>query len=241
MSERKILVIVEGAKTDYKLMKKIFDIYGISDNHSIISYNTNIYTLYNQLPENEEEYADIDLLQLLKERETDPKKLELLDERYTDILMVFDLDPQAPDFLPEKIRRMANYFTESTNMGKLYLNYPMVESFYHMKRIPDDQYSSYLVSMDTLKNKEYKQIVHDICRNGDYNKFAVNRDECGCVIKQNLEKARILTRTEADIPDTPSILDHQLELVKGLKAVSVLCTCVFYIADYNLKLIDWKS
>lgn len=219
-------------------MKRIFDIYGISENHSIIPYNTNIYTLYNQLPENEEEYADIDLLQLLKGRETDPKKLELLDERYTDILMVFDLDPQAPDFLPEKIRRMANYFTESTNMGKLYLNYPMVESFYHMKRIPDDQYISYLVSMDTLKNKEYKQIVHDICRNGDYNKFVVNRDECSCVIKQNLEKARLLTRTEANIPDTPSILDHQLELIKGLNAVSVLCTCVFYIADYNLKLIN---
>ena len=130
MSERKILVIVEGAKTDFNLMKRLLKIYGISDNHQIVSYDTNIYTLYNQLPENEEEYEDIDLQQILKEREKDERKIALLNERYTDILLIFDLDPQAPDFSPDKIRKMANYFTESTNMGKLYLNYPMVESFY---------------------------------------------------------------------------------------------------------------
>ena len=137
MSERKILVIVEGAKTDFNLMKRLLKIYGISDNHQIVSYDTNIYTLYNQLPENEEEYEDIDLQQILKEREKDERKIALLNERYTDILLIFDLDPQAPDFSPDKIRKMANYFTESTNMGKLYLNYPMVESFYHMKNIPE--------------------------------------------------------------------------------------------------------
>ena len=71
MSERKILVIVEGAKTDFNLMKRLLKIYGISDNHQIVSYDTNIYTLYNQLPENEEEYEDIDLQQILKEREKD--------------------------------------------------------------------------------------------------------------------------------------------------------------------------
>lgn len=120
MGKSKILVIVEGAKTDFNLMKRLLSVYGISETHQIVSYNTNIYTLYSQLPDSYDEYDDIDLLQLLKEREKDESKRTLLNERYSDILLVFDLDPQAPDFAPEKVIKMTKYFTESTNMGKLY-------------------------------------------------------------------------------------------------------------------------
>ncbi|MBP1592441.1 MAG: hypothetical protein ILP22_10405 [Oscillospiraceae bacterium] len=41
----KILMLVEDAKTDVRLMKHLLSIYGISSNHEIVSYNTNIYTL----------------------------------------------------------------------------------------------------------------------------------------------------------------------------------------------------
>lgn len=157
MGKSKILVIVEGAKTDVNLMKRLLNIYGISETHKIISYNTNIYTLYNQLPDDYDEYEDFDLLQLLKERESDQSKLDLLNERYSDILLIFDLDPQDPQFKPEKIIKMANYFTESTNMGKLYLNYPMVEAFYHMESILDENFNKYIVTLDDLKDKKYKQ------------------------------------------------------------------------------------
>ena len=39
----KILVLVEGAKTDVNLMEKLFSIYGISERHTIVSYNTNMH------------------------------------------------------------------------------------------------------------------------------------------------------------------------------------------------------
>ena len=45
----KILVLVEGAKTDVKLMQKLFEVYGISERYEILSYNTNIYTLYREM------------------------------------------------------------------------------------------------------------------------------------------------------------------------------------------------
>ena len=45
----KILMPVEGEKTDVVLMKHLLDIYGISDRHQIVSYNTNIYVLYNRM------------------------------------------------------------------------------------------------------------------------------------------------------------------------------------------------
>lgn len=237
MGKSKILVIVEGAKTDFNLMTRLLSVYGISETHQIVSYNTNIYTLYNQLPDSYDEYDNIDLLQILKEREKDEAKRALLNERYSDILLIFDLDPQAPDFAPEKVIKMTSYFTESTNMGKLYLNYPMVESFYHMSDIPDEKYNEYIVALDDLKNKKYKQIVHNICRDGDYAKFASDKKECSIVIKQNIEKAKLMINNDENMPNSIDILNKQLDLLSSKKIISVLCTCVFYIAEYNSDLV----
>lgn len=40
----KILVLVEGEKTDYKLMERILRMYGIGESHEIVSYNPNLLT-----------------------------------------------------------------------------------------------------------------------------------------------------------------------------------------------------
>ena len=134
----KILILVEGAKTDLRLMKRLLHIYGIDEGHEVVSYNTNIYTLYKEMF-SDGDPDSIDLLQLLKERETDSGRKEMFDAHYSDILLVFDLDPQDPNFSLDKILQMLQFFVESSDMGKLYLNYPMVESFYHMKSIPDEE------------------------------------------------------------------------------------------------------
>ncbi len=69
----KILILVEGEKTDVKLMNHLLQVYGISEDHVIVSYNTNIYTLYKAMfLDNDPE--TIDLLQLLKSKEKDPQK-----------------------------------------------------------------------------------------------------------------------------------------------------------------------
>ncbi len=113
--------MVEGAKTDVKLMAHLLSIYGIAADHEIVSYNTNIYTLYQQMF-SDHEPDSYDVLQLLKEHERDENKKALFDQTYSDILLIFDLDPHAPDFSPEKITEMLKYFRESSDMGKLYLN-----------------------------------------------------------------------------------------------------------------------
>lgn len=240
----KILMLVEGTKTDYRLMQHLLSVYGIGDNHEIISYNTNIYVLYNEVFCDGDPSA-VDLLQSLKEHESDPHKKALLDQKYTDILLVFDLDPQDPSFSERKVLEMLSYFVESSDMGKLYLNYPMVESFYHMKSIPDDDYYSYEVSMDELINHTYKARVARENRNHDYRKFAFNRNECSVVIKQNIEKAFVVSGTPISsenvgrmLPKAIDVLKKQLSLLRQERKLSVLCTCVFYIADYNYKLLD---
>lgn len=40
-------------------------------------------------------------------------------------------------------------------------------------------------------------------------------------------------KVKYSLPDSTEILIKQLDNIKRFNAVSVLCTCVFYIADYN--------
>ena len=239
----KILVLVEGEKTDYKLMERLLQIYGIGKSHEIVSYNTNIYTLYNQMFRDDDPET-VDLLQILKEHESDETRKKILDGRYSDILLIFDLDPQDPTFTPDKIKEMVAFFTESSDMGKLYINYPMVEAFYHMKEIPDAAYNGYHATLEELRNRKYKERVNRENRNHNYSKFATTKEECTTVIKQNIEKAWLLTEAEgvADgitdtLPDSGSILNAQLKKMEEEQLVCVLCTCVFYIADYNPSLL----
>ena len=243
-NKAKILVLVEGAKDDVKLMGHLFGIYGISNSHQIVSYNTNIYDLYEHMFA-ENNPSDIDLQQLLKEREPDPNKKAILDDYYSDKLLIFDMDPQDPRFSSDKLAQMIDYFTESSDMGKLYINYPMVEAFYHMKSIPDKEFYGYCAELKELKEHKYKSRVAEECRNKNRSKFAVNRQECNNVIKQNMEKSRIIcfgyNDTACLIPESKAILEQQLKKLNDEKNVFVLCTCVFYIPEYNKKLIESES
>ena len=45
----KILVLVEGEKTDVRLMRELFNIYELDAQYEIVPYGTNIYTLYNAM------------------------------------------------------------------------------------------------------------------------------------------------------------------------------------------------
>ena len=214
--KRKILVLVEGAKTDVALMERLFSIYQIDFKYEIVSYCTNIYTLYKEMFEDNDP-DDMDLLQLLKSREPDLVKKTLFDESYSDILLIFDLDPHDFGFNPEKIRHMAKYFVESSDVGKLYINYPMVEAFYHMTSIPDLNFNTYNATLNELSAGTYKARVNRENRNHDYRKFAATKEECNIVIRQNISKAWLVVGDpEDDMPPSQAeILNTQLNSIQN--------------------------
>ena len=239
-NKQKVLVLVEGERTDVFLMNRLFSIYKMDVEYEIVPYRTNIYVLYKEMFENSDP-EEIDLLQLLKSHETDPERKAIFDYYYSDILLIFDLDPQDGKFSPEIIGRMARYFVESSDMGKLYINYPMVESFFHMASIPDPNYDNYDASIEELKSHKYKKRVQQETVYHEYRKFASSRSECNIVIKQNISKAWKLvtgtTYTEAEPPAQIEILAAQLSKLLDQKCVSVLSTCAFFISEYNPRLI----
>ncbi len=238
--KRKILVLVEGAKTDVRLVEHLMKIYEIDINYEIVSYKTNIYTLYKEMFLDGDPDA-MDILQILKEREKEQESKKIFDEKYTDILLIFDFDPQDSQFSDDKITKMMNYFVESSDMGKLYLNYPMVEAFYHMNSIPDASFYSCCATISELEAGTYKERVNQQNRDRDYRKFASTREECNIVISQNMEKSwHILGRKDCiknTIPNQSKILSKQLEKLNIDNEIYVLCTCVFFIVEYNPKLL----
>ena len=241
MKKAKILIIVEGSRVDARLMKHLFQLYQIDAKYEIVSYNTNIYVLYNQMfyagtPE------DMDILQVLKEHESSEDRKQIFEQDFTDILLVFDLDPHDPQFTKGKVSAMMEYFVESTDMGRLYLNYPMVESFYHMSAIPDPDFNDRTATLGELHDRTYKQRVNAENRNRDYSKFAVTCEECSIIIRQNIAKGcHILSVSSGNrLPDSASILGEQLDTLDTFGKVYVLCTCVFFIAEYNPRLL-WSS
>ncbi len=143
--------------------------------------------------------------------------------------------------------KMRRYFNESSDMGKLYLNYPMSEAFYHLSDIPDSTYLDKFATLSELQAKKYKERVNRESKGRDYRKFIANHKECNLVIFQNLSKAWFLINNEHLEPikfiseslqiDEIALLEIQLLHLKNRSIIYVLCTCVFYILDYNKNLL----
>lgn len=53
------------------------------------------------------------------------------------------------------------------------------------------------------------------------------------MVSQKLIKSKLLTNTNEHLPNSIDILNKQLDLLINKKIISVLCTCIFYIAEYN--------
>jgi len=105
-----------------------------------------------------------------------------------------------------------------------------------MKSIPDTDFDSYTASLDELKNHQYKKRVNLENRDRSYIKFIKNRNECSTVIRQNIDKAwRIIGKDSYKefAPESQDILRSQLSALSDLEKVFVLCTCCYYIAEYN--------
>ena len=233
MANKSILILVEGEKTDVRLMKQVMSLYGLQDYYNIVAYKTNIYVLYKQIFKEGTAYGS-DLLQTLVENEESLILKEMFKQNNAHIILCFDLDPQDSEYSEEKIIALSNYFNESTENGKLYLNYPMIESFSHCNK-DDNEYINRVVKMVDIPN--YKSIVGKF--NHDPRKLYENVELMTKIIMQNLTKANEINKMpKIDYHvDLQLVLQAQIQKIKDDNSLFVLCTCIFFILDYNKELV----
>ena len=130
-SLKKILLITEGPE-DKKVLSRIFRAYG--KEVDIVTFKMNVYKLIDLYESQNTEYENIDLQQTLLYELADLKQSEvkILQDRYVDKFLIFDFDPHAPQARLDKLENFIKYFRDSSDMGKLYINYPMMESYQHV-------------------------------------------------------------------------------------------------------------
>lgn len=158
------LLIVEGNHEKNKLFWLIFKCFpeinvNIDD---IWIYGTNIYMLYDDIVKEyggkwAEENDDIDLPFVISKKQS-PEMLRYKED-FTNIILVFDYERHDINFSEEKILEMQRCFTDATDMGKLYINYPMIESYQHLCQLPDNDYAERKISVSLQPSKKYKALV----------------------------------------------------------------------------------
>ncbi len=238
---KKILAIVEGEKKEPELLEKLLSIYGLH-NRKIVPYKANIYDLYDKLfAMYGDELENIDIQEFLKELSQDESLIKILNERYTDILLIFDFDPQDNRYDEKKLAHMLQFFSDSTQMGRLYINYPMVESFYHFRSLEDESFLTERFSLsDVIHGAVYKKRVDDVsCIHG---LRALNKEKTAKMIRLILAKIVAICDGElaANIcEELQAVAHYQMELLKRREPMWVLNTCVLYVYEYNPRMLEW--
>ena len=166
-SQINVLLIVEGNKTERKFFEQISKVFGLK--FKISCYKTNIYTLYKRMKEYN---FDSDIKTILLEQTEDVSEKEILNQKFAYTYLIFDCDLQHSetneneltiDYLVSKnmseLKEMVQYFDNETDptIGKLYVNYPMMESYKDCESFFDTNYSTNYINIDHLK--KYKSIV----------------------------------------------------------------------------------
>ena len=246
---RKILVIVEGERKELNLVGRLRELF-MPQNISIASYGTSLYKLYDNLVDCSDcNFEDLDLLLVLKEHEPVVEKKAVFDEKYTDILLIFDFDPQDNKFDVAKIRKLMDYFNDSTENGKLYINYPMLESFYHLKNIKDvivdESFKDTKFTLKELQEHQYKKRVVD--EGTDLDISRMSKEQVENIMYQQVCKSNYILDGNYKVLEDYSqekmlmLLDKQNNLLIHEGEAYVLNTCSFFVLEFYPSNVDFMK
>ena len=165
-----ILFIFEGKddKTYFESIKRLF--FPEKSETFVCTYNSNIYSLYTKLKNHDalNGKLEVDTVSVFKEILTekgDNTLKDIREDEVSEIYLFFDYDFQEKSRTLEennkRLSEMLDYFTDETSNGKLYINYPMVESLRYTKELPDNDYWSYTVTRQKCQEDNFKHQVHE--------------------------------------------------------------------------------
>ena len=273
-----ILFIFEGKDDEprlYKTLKEIFH-FELNEEEILHYYCNNIFSLYDTIKEYGVFDGSVNLINVLKEEAAKHKEvksdLDRIKYSYevSEIFMFFDYDIRKQDEKNKltieqqnaKILELFNYFENESldserNGIKLYINYPMIESYrFFKKELPDEDFKNYTFNL--MSEKSFKQIVNEesFYKNLNYLCFDLNKsgelkisddEKRTNKIKQNwihlkelnIKKAHFICTDNYSIPENKdsinqrNIFDNQIEKYVTLKnEVAVLNAFPLFWFEY---------
>ena len=178
-----ILFVLEGEKPDLKIYKAMMEVCGVSADSVTVVYGFNIYDLYREM---NRLGAGADLVSILrakyKNAPDNPLSGLTRSDQFSEIYLLFDYDfhdvNRAPKELNGQLSYLLSFFSEETEHGKLYVNYPMIEAIRYTKQLPDSNYYSYTVSREDCR--DFKRLSGDFSFYSNLD-FANSSGQCNTV------------------------------------------------------------
>ena len=243
--KKKILFVVEGAGREIGIFNNLSNVF-FSHNSDVIAIpipaGMNIYMLYNVM---EKDGFETDVVEVLREKVVIAKEILKPYKRddFAEIYFFFDFDEHSNNLAEgdniAALKKMLGVFDNETELGKLYISYPMVEALRDFKggscqtntlscfRARDD-FSSYKADSsndpktNAIKAYDYPTWM-DIVANYVY------RGAC-------LFKISFLERDSFVEKISPlSIFESQMEIYSQNNEVFILSSLPEFLIDYSSK------
>lgn len=251
-----ILFVFEGERREPRLFETLKRLFFSRDLNTIIcSFGNNLYELYNQLSE----LGDAgDIVSLLRKKYEDSSNNPFQEVSVTsdisETYLFFDYDFHhhiSLDEINSRVRKMLRLFNDETENGKLYISYPMIESIYYTKTLPDADYQKYIVEKEDccdFKSRvrefsDYKDlgfILFHLSKKPTKNEYLTRRENWCYLVDMNVRKANwICTGVnsyplhKADISQD-NIFEKQLQ-----KYVNTDRCCVAILNSFPLFIFDY--
>ena len=260
MTKDKILFIVEGKVAEPKVINNILRSMGYQENQ-IYSYKTNIYSLYSHLMKEYGDEKDYDLfsfireLELRKDKKDQDKIVQARRNEFSSIYLFFDLDahniPGGSRFLGQrpdvkgnikKVQELVETFDNESELGKLYISYPMVESLTMYHGICDEKIYFYKFKAGTNKSRDGKKFK-TIC-NEDKRSHLLN-DEFSeediewlkiyhlLLCREIFEIDTVDYKTFRSLVETRTVLSKQYETVEFNELIYVYSGIAEWVLNYS--------
>ena len=255
-----ILLIFEGKddKVYFESIKRLF--FPEKEETFVCTYKSNIYSLYNKLKAHDATNGqlEVDTVSVLKEillEKGDDTLKEIREDEVSEIYLFFDYDFQDTRCPIEennrKLQEMLSLFNDETGNGKLYINYPMVESLRYTKELPDSDYWKYTVTLQKCKETKFKRQVSDFSYYGSNDYLVVNNEKTVDLPKlkaakmnwlhlvvMNISKSNYICNDKNELPKEmitqQKLFDNQLSkyIMEDECKVSILNSFPIFLFDY---------
>lgn len=244
----KILIISEGTNPDKKIIEHLLKIYKNKNiQYQIETYDTNVYMLYEEIKkEYRDDIEDLQIIPILRQKKA---SFKFNKDNFTEIYLFFDYDihhneflgHENPDILNEQLKEMLTYFNDETgDRGKLYINYPMVEAFFHVDLNDDSKLKDLHIDISLVKRYKATPELNKLKSQFNQNCEKFDFEKMNLICKQHIMKENFIINGSYIIPDYSNycnlnqafIFENQLIKYINLNKISILSIFPRFIIDY---------
>lgn len=266
----RILLIVKGKKREPELFEHVFSVLGLNDEPDIFPVGTTIHAFFEYLTSEYDDGLDNPdlesaLIDFLASR--CPRSQEHINElatlqagHYTDVALIFDFDPQDNRFDPLLLKKLQSVYNESTELGQLYINYPMLESYCDFRYLGDYSFLDETVELGDVKGSAYKELVASK-NQSMVNIKQLNGKTVAAILAMHISKIQYLIEgvnkraivfesckhvgslcNQAYSCDLEKVLNYECGLLNEMGEVATINTCLLFFTAWEKHLDGcWRN